>query len=116
MGGTSRAGEPSWFYRRGLVYVVVAVCFAIIWRLIDAIDNELNRLIAEGCFWTIVALVLTYTGAATVQDIVAIWTMRTARPYADVPLDPTPAAPQPPADQTVVVQPVVMQSQEKTNG
>jgi hypothetical protein len=36
------------------------------------------------------------------QDVVAIYTTRAARPYADPPVEPTP--PPPPDNQTVIVQ------------
>lgn len=109
MDGASKTGEPSWKWRRILIYGAVVACFYLIYILINAPDTRVNDTIAWSLSMIIVLLVMTYTGAATVQDIIAIWTMRTARPYADVPLDPTPAAPEPPADQTVVVQPVVVQ-------
>jgi hypothetical protein len=48
-------------------------------------------------------LVTGYTGFATAQDIAAIWTTRTAKPYSDPPQEPTP--PPPVADTVVVVPP-----------
>ncbi len=103
MSGTS-TGEPSWKWRRILIYITVAACFADIYLLIDAKDTALNGIIAQGSFWTLVAIVMTYTGAATVQDIIAIWTMRTARPYAEQPLEPVAPAPLPDPAPVVVVQ------------
>lgn len=106
MGDKLKTGEPSWRWRRILIYGTVIACFALLYLLIGAQDTRVNDTIAWSAAMIIVLLVMTYTGAATVQDIIAIWTMRTARPYADqpVPVDPLP---QQPPDQTVVVQPVV---------
>jgi hypothetical protein len=102
--GTNKTGEPSWLWRRLLTYVTVIVCFWLIYILINAPDTRVNDTIAWSLCMVIVLLVMTYTGAATAQDIVAMMTMRTARPYADAPLPPTPPAPQPLPDQTVIVQ------------
>lgn len=98
-GKATKTGEPSWLYRRWLVYAVVVVCFALLYRLIDSPDTRVNDTIAWSLCMIIMVLVAWYTGAATVQDIIAMMTMRTARPYADVPLEPTPA----PLDPAVVV-------------
>lgn len=104
MDGKGKLGEPSWMWRRILIYGTVIVCFWLIYLLINAPDTRVNDEIAWSLAMIIVLLVMTYTGAATVQDIIAIWTMRTARPYADQPLAPVPP---PPPDQTVIVQPVI---------
>lgn len=108
MDGKLKTGEPSWRWRRILIYGTVIVCFYLLYLLINAPDTRVNDTIAWSLCMIIVLLVMTYTGAATVQDIIAIWTMRTARPYADNPVPVEPAAQQP--DQTVVVQPVVVQA------
>ena len=85
-----QTGEPSWRWRRILIYCTVFTCFALIYLLIGAADTSVNDTIAWSLCMIIVLLVMTYTGAATVQDIVAIWTMRTARPYAEPPPPPVP--------------------------
>lgn len=103
-GKATKTGEPSWLYRRWLVYAVVITCFVLLFRLIDSPDTRVNDTIAWSLCMIIMVLVAWYTGAATVQDIIAMMTMRTARPYADAPLPPTPPGPQPLPDQTVIVQ------------
>lgn len=103
-GKVTKTGEPSWLYRRWLVIGVVITCFALLYRLIDSPDTRVNDTIAWSLCMIIMVLVAWYTGAATVQDVIAMMTMRTARPYADAPLPPTPPAPPPLPDQTVIVQ------------
>lgn len=88
-------GEPSWRYRRILIYATVIVCFVLIYILIGAADTRVNDTIAWSLCVIITILVMTYTGAATVQDVIAIWTTRSSRPYAD---PPPPVEPVPPAE------------------
>lgn len=98
---TKPTGEPSWFWRRNLLFVVVAWSFFQIFLLVNGPDTRVNDTISWGLVLLIMVLVTGYTGLATAQDIAAIWTTRTAKPYADPPQEPTPP---PPADnQTVVV-------------
>lgn len=93
-------GEPSWKWRRIIIYVMLIwACFQL-HRLVNAPDTRVNESIAWGWQIIIITLVLGYTGFATAQDVAAIMTTRTARPYADPPPDPVPA----PGDQIVVVQ------------
>jgi hypothetical protein len=94
-------GMPSWAWRRILIYSVVTYSFYHLHELVNAPDTRVNDTIAFGLLTLVSVLVLGYTGLATAQDIAAIWTTRTARPYADPPADPVDA---PPADQTVIVQ------------
>lgn len=93
-----QTGEPSWKWRRIIIYTVLVWACYQLFLLIDAEDTRLNETLAWG--WQVVVMVLItgYTGFATAQDIAAILTTRTARPYSDPPLEPTPAP-----DQTVVV-------------
>jgi len=93
-------GEPSWRYRRLLTYAIIIWAAGMIWLLIDASDTRLNETIAWGLLGLILFAYGFYTGAATTQDVVAIMTTRSARPYAE---DPKPI--DPPADVTVVVPP-----------
>lgn len=95
-------GEPSWKYRRLMTFVVMAFAGWQLHRLTSMADTRVNETIAWGWQVIMAVLALCYTGFATVQDVVAIWTTRTARPYADPPVDPVPA---PPAPDTVVVVP-----------
>lgn len=80
---TSRAtGEPSWRYRRIMVFAVAAFCMAMLWLLVDRSDSGLNGTIAAGLLWLLGAIALLYTGFATVQDVIAIWRTRSGLPYA----------------------------------
>lgn len=98
----SRQGEPSWFWRRNMVFVVIAWSFFQIFLLANGPDTRVNDTVAWGLVLLIMVLVTGYTGLATAQDIAAIVTTRTARPYCDPPLEPTP--PPPGDNQTVIVQ------------
>lgn len=86
-----KPGEPSWRYRRLLVYAVILWASYQLWVLIDRQDSRLNETIAFGWQVILATVVLGYLGFATAQDISAIMTTRTARPYADPPPPPTPA-------------------------
>lgn len=93
-----QSGEPSWFYRRLAIYGGLLWSAYQLNELRDATDSRLNESLAWGWQLVFVALIFFYTGFATMQDIVAIWTTRTAKPYAEPPQEPTPAP-----EQTVVV-------------
>jgi len=69
--------------------------------MVDRADTQLNMVIASGLLWLAGVLILGYAGLATVQDVSAIITTRTGRPYADPVAPPTPVDPPPP---TIVVQ------------
>lgn len=96
-------GEPSWRWRRIVILTTVAFCMMMIAWMVDRADTQLNMVIASGLLWLAGVLILGYAGLATVQDVSAIITTRTGRPYADPVAPPTPVDP-PPADQTIVVQ------------
>lgn len=101
LAGRPGAGHPSWVWRRLLIFTTVGWSFVQLYLLVNGPDTRVNDTIAFGLLMLISVLVTGYTGLATAQDIAAIWTTRTARPYADPPVDPTPApAPAP----NVVVQ------------
>lgn len=89
MAGTKK-GEPSWFYRRIAIYAVTIWGCYQLYIMIDAQDTRLNETIAWGWQVLIMVLVLGYVGFATVQDITAIWRVRSARPYQDEPEAPPP--------------------------
>lgn len=78
----SKAGEPSWKWRRLVVFATIAFCFFGIASLIDGMDTELNRVTASGFFWLAGSVIVGYIFGATAQDAVAIVTARTGRPYA----------------------------------
>lgn len=96
-----QAGEPGWFWRRLVIYGLIVFCCAMLWAMKDAPDTRVNETIAWGIILLLMALSLGYAGLATAQDIAAIVTTRTARPYADPPVDPVP--PPLPEGSTVVV-------------
>jgi hypothetical protein len=75
-------GEPSWRYRRIMVFAIVAFCMLMLWLLIDRTDTGLNGTIAAGLLWLLGVIALLYTGFATVQDVIAIWRTRSGLPYA----------------------------------
>lgn len=104
MAGPVKSGEPSWKWRRILIFATVVWSFFQLAMLVNGPDTRVNDTIAFGLLVLISTLVLGYTGLATAQDIAAIWTTRTARPYSEPPQEPTPP---PPGDQTIVVAPVV---------
>ena len=81
----NRKGEPSWRYRRIVIYAVTLWACYQLFILIDAQDTRLNETLAWGWQVLIMVLVLGYTGFATVQDVMAIWRVRSARPYQDEP-------------------------------
>lgn len=87
-------GEPSWRWRRIVALGVIIFCMVEIDILRDNADTGLNGAIAEGLLWLLFAITLIYTGFATAQDITAIITARSGRPYADVvkSVEPAPAA------------------------
>lgn len=101
MASNPKTGEPSWKYRRLVVFGTIGFCFVGVGRLIDATDTELNQTIASGLLYLAGVTILGYTGLATAQDVAAIWTARSGRPYA---LDMPPTPPTPAGD-TVIVQP-----------
>ena len=84
-----------------LYATLIWACYQL-FILINAPDTRVNETIAWGWQLIIMVLVFGYTGFATMQDVVAIYTTRAARPYADPPVEPTP--PPPPDNQTVIVQ------------
>lgn len=75
-------GEPSWRWRRITVFFGIGFSALLLARLIDAEDTAVNETIASGAFWLFGVLVLVYTGFATVQDVTAMITTRSGRPYA----------------------------------
>ncbi|WP_394689067.1 hypothetical protein [Hoeflea sp.] len=76
-------GEPSWRYRRLAIYAVTIWACYQLYLLIDAQDTRLNETLAWGWQVLIITLVLGYTGFATIQDVIAIWRMRTGQPYRE---------------------------------
>lgn len=76
-------GEPSWRYRRLVIYAVTIWACWQLYLLIDAQDTRLNETLAWGWQVLIITLVLGYTGFATVQDVIAIWRSRSGNPYRE---------------------------------
>lgn len=75
-------GEPSWRYRRIVIFAIILFCF---WRLIalhDASDTALNYGLMLGYSWLLGLTALYYVGFATAQDLVAMVVAWSGRPYA----------------------------------
>lgn len=109
MSSNQKTGEPSWKWRRLVVFATIGFCFVGVASLIDATDTELNQTIASGLLYLAGVTILGYTGLATAQDVAAIITARTGRPYAaDMPPAPPPTnvvvTPAPQPGTTVTVQ------------
>ncbi len=78
-----KTGEPSWKWRRLVTIAVTAWACFVLSGLIDAIDSELNRGIATGLLILVGVLVASYTGFATIQDVIAIWRTGRGLPYRE---------------------------------
>lgn len=104
-----KTGEPSWRWRRIMAFFLVGFCCFMIAGLglmPEIADTRVNETIVSSAFWLAGTIFLLYGGFATAQDVSAIVTTRTARPYSDPPQQPTP--PPPVADTVIVQQPVAM--------
>lgn len=91
------AGEPSWYWRRAVLFAVCGWCMVMLWRLVGTEDTEVHEAIVSGLIMLLGALVLGYQGFATAQDIAAILATRSGRPYQE-PLYPPPIYGEPPFD------------------
>jgi hypothetical protein len=93
---SKKTGEPSWKWRRIVIFPVVAWGCWQLKLLIDAADTRVNETIAYGWLLLIGILILGYTGFATVQDVIAIWRTGTGLPYKDPPaaIDGEPQSPE----------------------
>ena len=78
-----KTGEPSWKWRRMVTIAVTAWACFVLSGLVDAIDSELNRGIATGLLILVGVLVASYTGFATIQDVIAIWRTGRGLPYRE---------------------------------
>lgn len=79
-------GEPSWRWRRIACFVIMAFCFFVIGGigvLPEAADTRINETIVSSAFWLLGMVFLLYSGFATTQDVAAILTARSGRPYAE---------------------------------
>lgn len=83
----TETGEPSWKWRRIMVFLVTGFACALLWHMVNAPDTTVNQTIAYGLIFLIAAVVFFYTGMATAQDVVAMWTTKSATPYLK-PKDP----------------------------
>jgi hypothetical protein len=91
-------GEPSWRWRRIAFFGIVGVSFlhlASLGIMPSVEDTEVNKTIVESAYWLMGIAFLGYSGIAAGQDIAAILTTRSGRPYADnvQSTAPAPAAP-----------------------
>ena len=78
-----KTGEPSWKWRRMVTIAVTAWACFVLSGLVDAVDSELNRGIAAGLLILVGVLVASYTGFATIQDVIAIWRTGRGLPYRE---------------------------------
>lgn len=89
-------GEPSFRWRRISFFGIVGYCLLMmpLLSLLPPLDDN-DVKIAQGLLDLAGFAFLTYAGGAGAQDIVAMWTTRSARPYAANPpsVDPAPPAP-----------------------
>jgi hypothetical protein len=63
-----------WFWRRLLAYAVTAFSMTMLtWLAWNGVQSgELHHLIAEGCFWLLIAVFSVYCGGATMTDIIQL--------------------------------------------
>lgn len=81
-------GEPSFRWRRISAFALMGVCLMMVPLLgyfPPIPDTLVNQKIVDGCFALAGWAFLIYAGAATGQDITAMITTKSARPYADPP-------------------------------
>lgn len=83
-------GEPSWKWRRLVLFVVASYCMGMLVALIGDADTRLHETLAWGHIMLLAALVLGYQGFATAQDIAAIMATKSGTPYAPPPPPPQP--------------------------
>ncbi len=74
-------GEPGWFYRRIFVYTLTGFSCWQLNGLLTATSSALTEALVYGWFGILATLVITYTGFATVQDLLAIWATKSGTPY-----------------------------------
>jgi hypothetical protein len=98
---TKHTGEPRWAIRR--LIVLPTVVWAA-WEVHTVINDpttepDTKKMLAKYLVYLLAFCVATFSGLATIQDIIAIWRTGTGRPYA-VPAVSVAAdsAPPPPAD------------------
>lgn len=80
------SGEPGWKWRRAVIFPVVMFACYELHLLRGDQDTHVNQALAEGWFWLVGILVVSYAGFATFQDAVAIWKTGTGLPYATPPV------------------------------
>lgn len=71
LGNDRRTGQ--WFWRRLLIFACATFCMTLLVYLVwyGNQSGELDRLIAQGCFWLLGGLVFFYVTGATAQDVIA---------------------------------------------
>jgi hypothetical protein len=94
-------GEPGWTWRRSVLIGIIVVSFYLLWTIIQGPGGQTNATIAIGLIWSIFGAGLIYAGFATVQDVAAIITTKSALPYSpqSSPAEPTPGAPAAPSEE-----------------
>lgn len=90
-----KTGEPGWAWRRSVLIGIIVASFLLLWMLIGSADTKVNATLGVWLLITIMVSGLIYAGFATVQDVVAIITTKSALPYSpqSSPAEPTPGTP-----------------------
>jgi len=68
------AGRNSWFFRRIVLFFLTGLFSGLlVWLALYGVqDGRLHLLLAEGSMWALVAIMLTYVGGASVEDLAAL--------------------------------------------
>lgn len=95
-----KTGEPGWAWRRAVLIGVIIASFLLLWLLIGSADTKVNATLGVWLLITIMVSSLIYAGFATVQDVTAIITTKSALPYSpqSSPAEPTPGTPVEPTE------------------
>lgn len=80
-----KTGEPGWLFRRWLVFPTMAFSAWQLEMLRHTDSIEVVKLLVWTHGFTMVALVLFYTGFATIQDVIAIIKTGRGLPYKEDP-------------------------------
>ena len=80
-----KTGEPSWGWRRYMIFTVMGFASAGMWNMQGAEDTMMNRSLADGFFMLLMTFGAYYAGFPTAQDIAAIIATKSGTPYKDDP-------------------------------
>lgn len=89
-------GEPSWKWRRIVIFATCAYCAAMLLYMVNEEDTRVNESIAFSLATLLGVIIVGYTGFATAQDIAAIMATKSGTPYAppEERVDPLPFEPE----------------------